>query len=117
MNGRDWAILLALSVLWGGSFFFIEIAVHTVAPLTLVLIRVSIAAAAVWLFMTERGQRVVIAGNAILAFFLLALLDTVLSFVTFAWPSPEIAYSIPSISNTPPPSAGVHAATYLPRDH
>ena len=23
MSGRDWAILLILSVLWGGSFFFI----------------------------------------------------------------------------------------------
>ena len=31
MSGRDWAILLVLSVLWGGSFFFIEIAIGTVA--------------------------------------------------------------------------------------
>ena len=27
MSGADWAILLFLSVLWGGSFFFIEIAI------------------------------------------------------------------------------------------
>ena len=29
MSGQDWAILLILSVLWGGSFFFIEIAIET----------------------------------------------------------------------------------------
>ena len=44
MSGRDWAILLTLSVLWGGSFFFIEIAVETVTPLSLVLVRVALAA-------------------------------------------------------------------------
>ena len=41
MNGRDWAILLFLSVLWGGSFFFIDVAVESVPPFTLVLARVA----------------------------------------------------------------------------
>ena len=51
MSGADWAILLVLSVLWGGSFFFIEVAIPTVAPLTLVLIRVALAAALLWAFL------------------------------------------------------------------
>ena len=36
MSAADWTILLVLSVIWGGSFFFIEIAIDSVAPLTLV---------------------------------------------------------------------------------
>lgn len=32
MKRRDWAILLILSVLWGGSFFFIEIAIRDAKP-------------------------------------------------------------------------------------
>ncbi|HYI47368.1 MAG TPA: EamA family transporter [Allosphingosinicella sp.] len=57
MNGADWAILLILSVLWGGSFYFIEVALETVAPLTLVLIRVALAAAMLWAFLLVRRER------------------------------------------------------------
>jgi hypothetical protein len=28
MSGREWALLLALAVLWGGSFFFNGVAVR-----------------------------------------------------------------------------------------
>jgi drug/metabolite transporter (DMT)-like permease len=44
MRLRDWTMLLALSVLWGGTFFFVAIALKEVAPLTLVLMRCVIAA-------------------------------------------------------------------------
>ena len=30
MNGRDWAILLALALIWGGAFIFIGVAVRHV---------------------------------------------------------------------------------------
>jgi hypothetical protein len=34
MNGRDWLILGALALIWGGAFFFIGVAVRHVQPLT-----------------------------------------------------------------------------------
>ena len=34
MNRSDWAIMLALAVIWGGAFMFISVAVHSVHPLT-----------------------------------------------------------------------------------
>lgn len=40
-----WAELLLLGALWGGSFFFARIAVAEIPPLTLVLYRVTLAAA------------------------------------------------------------------------
>ena len=46
MTLLDWSLLLALSILWGGSFFFVGVVVRTVPPFTLVLLRVAIAAAA-----------------------------------------------------------------------
>lgn len=46
MDATEWALLLALSVLWGGSFFFVEVALGGLPPLTLALLRVAIAAAA-----------------------------------------------------------------------
>ena len=53
MTGGEWAMLLALSVLWGRSFFFTGIAVKELPPLTIVALRVGIAAlmlyAVLWL--------------------------------------------------------------------
>src|ERR1700674_570529 len=45
VTATDWALLLALSLLWGGSFYFAKIAVLEIPPLTLAFGRVSIAAA------------------------------------------------------------------------
>ena len=116
MSGRDWAILLVLSVLWGGSFFFIEIAVETVRPLTLVLIRVSIAAAALWLFLFARRQRLPVPPGALLAFLILALLNNVLPFVLFAWAQKEIAGGLASILNATTPIWGVIVAHLFTAD-
>jgi drug/metabolite transporter (DMT)-like permease len=44
IDGRDWALLGVLSVLWGGSFFFNGLALRELPPLTLVLLRVALAA-------------------------------------------------------------------------
>ena len=56
MNGRDWLILGSLALIWGGAFFFIGVAVRHVQPLTYVLLRLSIAATAMWLFLRLQGQ-------------------------------------------------------------
>lgn len=48
MDGTSWMMLLILSVLWGGSFFFTEIALVDLPPFTLVLLRVSIASVILW---------------------------------------------------------------------
>ena len=45
MSPLDWSLLLALSILWGGSFFFVGVAVKALPPFTIVLLRVVIAAA------------------------------------------------------------------------
>ena len=49
MNRREWAMLVTLSVLWGGSFFFAEIALESLPPLTIVTLRVGLAAITLWL--------------------------------------------------------------------
>lgn len=44
MDERDWSRLIFLSVLWGGTFFFTGVALKELPPLTLVFLRLSIAA-------------------------------------------------------------------------
>lgn len=48
MSLSDIAILLSLAGLWGGSFFFVEILVNHLPPLTIVTFRVGLAAVALW---------------------------------------------------------------------
>jgi drug/metabolite transporter (DMT)-like permease len=40
---RDWSLLGVLSILWGGSFFFNGVVLREVPPLTVVLLRVTLA--------------------------------------------------------------------------
>jgi drug/metabolite transporter (DMT)-like permease len=55
MSALDWAKLLLLGSIWGGSFFFARIAVSEVHPLMLVLLRVAIAATALHVYLAVRG--------------------------------------------------------------
>ena len=114
MNAADWTILLVLSVIWGGSFFFIELAIDTVAPLTLVLIRVALAAAFLWIYLLVRRERVAMPPGAASAFLVLALLNNVIPFVMFVWAQQTITSGLASILNATTPIWGVivaHLAT------
>lgn len=114
MNGQDWAILLVLSVLWGGSFFFIEIALDTVAPLTLVLLRVALASAMLWIYLLVRREKFAMPQGTMLAFLILAMLNNVIPFILFAWAQMAIDGGLASILNATTPIWGVivaHLAT------
>ncbi|MEL6336892.1 MAG: EamA family transporter, partial [Pseudomonadota bacterium] len=56
MTAGTWGMLLALSVLWGGSFFFVEIIVAAIPPLMLVWLRVALAALALLVFLRLTGR-------------------------------------------------------------
>jgi drug/metabolite transporter (DMT)-like permease len=116
MSGRDWTILLVLSVLWGGSFFFIEIALPTVAPFTLVLLRVAMAAGVLWLVLLFRREGMRMPLSAWLALLLLALLNNVLPFILFAYAQQEIAGGLASILNATTPIWGVVVAHVFTAD-
>lgn len=116
MSRADWAILLTLSVLWGGSFFFIGIAIHSVAPLTLVLIRVSLGAGLLWLWQALRRARLGLAWRQAPALTMLALLNNVLPFILFAWAQTSIPSGLASILNATTPIWGVIVAHLFTHD-
>ncbi len=55
MAPLDWAALVLLSVIWGGSFFFGKIAIAEIPPLTMVLARVGIGALALVFIASDPG--------------------------------------------------------------
>ena len=54
MSALTWGLLALLGLIWGGSFFFARIAVGEVPPLTLVFLRLSIAAVALHIYIGGR---------------------------------------------------------------
>jgi drug/metabolite transporter (DMT)-like permease len=116
MSGRDWTILLLLSVIWGGSFFFIEVALDSVAPLTLVLIRVALAAAILWAWLLARREPLAMPRGAAFAFLVLGLLNNVVPFALFAWAQQRIDGGLASILNATTPIWGVLVAHLFTAD-
>ena len=55
MTVREWGLLALLSLLWGGSFFFIGVAVKELPPLTLASLRVGLAALILWVIAPLTG--------------------------------------------------------------
>jgi len=116
MNRQDWTILLALSVIWGGSFFFIEVALGSFGPLSLVLVRVAMAAAFLWLFLAIRRERMSLPAGALSALLILALLNNVIPFILFADAQREITGGLGSILNATTPIWGVIVAHVFTAD-
>ena len=116
MSRADWAILLILSVLWGGSFFFIGIAIHSVPPMTLVLIRVGLAACFLWIWRLLRREPLGLTPRLASALMLLAVLNNALPFILFAWAQRTIPSGLASILNATTPIWGVIVAHIFTHD-
>lgn len=116
MNGRDWLMLLALALIWGGAFMFIGVAVHRVPPLTYVWLRLTFAAAGLWLFLWWKGEPIRLPRQVWASIFVLALLNNSMPFVLFGWAQTHIASGLASILNATTPIWGVLVAHLFTRD-
>ena len=116
MNRSDWGILVALALIWGAAFFFISVAVQSVPPLTYVWLRLSIAAAGLWLFLRWRGEALGLPRQVWGAMLVLALLNNIIPFTLFGWGQTHIASGLASILNATTPIWGVVVAHLFTSD-
>jgi drug/metabolite transporter (DMT)-like permease len=116
MSGSDWLLLILLSVVWGGSFFFAKIAIAELPPLTIVLARVVIAAAALHLLLLAMGQRMPGEVSLWRDFLLMGLLNNAIPFSLIFWGQKEIASGLASILNATTPLFTVLVANAFTAD-
>jgi drug/metabolite transporter (DMT)-like permease len=116
MNKSDWLTLLALAVIWGAAFLFISVAVHEVAPLTYVWLRLTMAAMAMWLFLWWRGESAGLPRKVWGSILVLALFNNAIPFVLFGWGQTHIASGLASILNATTPIWGVVVAHLFTSD-
>ena len=116
MSSLDWCLLLALSLLWGGSFFFVGVAVKALPPFTIVLLRVAIAAAALHIVLRLGRIPMPRDGRSWRAFFGMGLLNNAIPFSLFGWGQTHIASGLASILNATTPLFTVLIAHVLTAD-
>lgn len=103
MDGQDWSLLLLLSVLWGGAYFFAGVAVRELPPLTVVLVRVFLAAAALLPLFWYFGHSLPKSFSGWLPFFGMGLLNNVLPFGFIFAGQTQITVGLSSIINAMTP--------------
>lgn len=116
MTARDWLMLVALSVLWGGSFFFVAVAVQEIPPLTLVLLRTGLAAGVLLLVLRLTGIALPQQREVWLAFTIMGLLNNVAPFTLIAWGQSQIPSGLAAILNATTPISTALVAHVFTQD-
>lgn len=112
----DWLRLILLSIIWGGSYFFIKIAVAEVPPFTLVLPRVTLAAAVLHLVMLASRQAMPKDWKVWRALLVLGLFGNVVPFSLIFWGETQIDSGLAAVVNATMPLFTVLFAHFLTRD-
>ena len=103
MTGFEWMLLVLLSVVWGGSFFFNGIALREFPTLSIVTARVGLAALALLFLMKMLGQGFQLNRQILKAFFGMSFLNNVVPFSLIVWGQQHIASGVASILNATTP--------------
>jgi drug/metabolite transporter (DMT)-like permease len=116
MGATDWVLLVCLASLWGGSFFFSKVALAELRPFTVVLGRVSIAAAVLHVVVIASGHRMPGSIKLWSQFFVMGALNNLLPFSLIFWGQTRIASGLAAILNSTTPLFTAVFAHFLTRD-
>lgn len=111
-----WGLLAALSLVWGGSFFFAEVALAALPPFTIVLARLALGAAGLWLLVCLTRATLPTGLRDWRDLAAMGLLNNALPFSLIVWGQQWIDGGLASVLNATTPVFGVVAAHFLTRD-
>jgi drug/metabolite transporter (DMT)-like permease len=113
LDGKSWALLLGLAVLWSASFIFIKLAAE-IPILTLVLIRVGLAALVLHATVLVSRRAYPKRPAELARYALMGLINSILPFALIVYATPRIGAGSASILNATAPIFALlvaHAAT------
>ena len=116
MGAQDWFQLFFLSVLWGGSYFFIKVILVELKPFSAVLGRVFIAAIVLNIIVRATGHRMPSSRRMWFSFFVMGFINNLLPFSLIFWGQTQISSSLASILNATTPVWTVLLAHFLTAD-
>lgn len=116
MNGRDWLLLILLATVWGGSYFFVKVAVRDIGPLTVVFVRVLLASLILFAIMRVRGLGIPRDRQTWIAYAVLGLINSALPYSLIFWGETRISSGLTGILTAMVPIWTVLAAHLLTHD-
>lgn len=116
MGLGEWLLIGVLSMIWGGSFFFIAVAVSEVPPFSLVLCRVGLAAVSLLAYCVLTGRRLPLDPALWGAFLIMGAVNNLIPFSLIAWSQQHIQSSLASILNATTPIFSVLLTHFLTRE-
>ncbi len=96
ISAEVWVLVLVLSIPWGASFLFYRVLAESLPALTIVLVRLGVAAPILYLLLRLRGQRLRVPW---FAFAVMSLLNNVVPFALYAWAETRVTSGVASILN------------------
>ena len=103
LGPMDWGLLVLLSLLWGGSFLCVGIAVQELPVLTIIALRVSLAALVLWGIALFCGHQLPRGRKTWQAFLALGLLNNVIPFGLIVLGQQTIGAGLAAILNATTP--------------
>lgn len=103
MNTLEWALLLLLSLVWGGSFIFVGMSVAALPPLTIVFLRCLIAAGALLTAVAVQRQAIPLHSAALLTYGVMGLINNVIPQSLIVWAQSSVPAGYASIINATTP--------------
>jgi drug/metabolite transporter (DMT)-like permease len=102
-RATEFALLAVLAGLWGSSYLLIKLALATLPPLTLIALRVSIAAILLLMLMRLRGEHLPRDPGNLRALFMQSLLNSSLAWLVLAWGQQYVPSGTAGVLNSTSP--------------
>jgi drug/metabolite transporter (DMT)-like permease len=103
MKPKEWWLLILLSVFWGGSFFFVKVALLDFQPFTLVFLRIAIAALILVGVVYLTGKRMPTSFKTWSGYAVMGMLNNAIPFSLIVWGQTRIESGVASILNATTP--------------
>ncbi len=116
MGFQEWGLIIILSILWGGSFFFVGVAVKELPPLTIVLCRVALASIILLAAVYLKGDKMLSSPGLWLGFIIMGALNNLIPFSLIVWGQTHIESGLASILNATTPIFSVVLAHFLTKE-
>ena len=116
MDSYDWVMLITLATVWGGSFLFNAILVAELPVITIVAIRVTVAALALWGFVRVTGRKIPTTPQVWGALLILGVLNNAIPFSLIVQGQTQITSGLASILNATTPFFTILVAGFFLTD-
>src|SRR6185295_15640314 len=116
MTSTEWGLLIILALLWGGSYFYIGVAIKVLPPFSIIAFRVALGALLLYAVVRLSGARMPTDGRIWQAFLVMGILNNVVPFSLIAWGQSHIESGLAAIFNATTPLFGVVIAHFFTAD-